>query len=259
MTQQTYTYEQLSRAFHNYLMERFDGDAEEVNLIIETAERIIPNTLNDYFGTQVASIYELQDGNEVEDFRKKIKAHPILKGIDMSEEPRYTEVLKWYRLFVKALNADTIPVPVPGEYKLPEEEHTSIVSDNKHLPKKQTTIFTEGEDDGTITTEHRRRNMELREACIEIFRAKHGGRIVCECCGFDFARAYDISDEYIEVHHRFPFAHTDGAHPVDAETDLVPLCANCHRMIHHGQRGKGNCMSLDDLKRIYRGKTYNNN
>ena len=70
MTQQTYTYEQLSRAFHNYLMERFDGDAEEVNLIIETAERIIPNTLNDYFGTQVASIYELQDGNEVEDFRK---------------------------------------------------------------------------------------------------------------------------------------------------------------------------------------------
>ena len=134
-------------------MERFDEDTEEVNLTVETAERIIPNTLNDYFGTQLESIYELQDGNEVEDFRKKIKAHPILKGIDMSEEPRYTEVLKWYRLFVKALNANIIPIPVPGEYKKPEDEEyqLSVVADKKYLPKKQTTIFIEGEDDGTIT------------------------------------------------------------------------------------------------------------
>lgn len=89
-----YTPDLFSEAFHNYLMERFDGDSEEVSLTIETAERIIPNTLNDYFGTRYESIYEIKDPNEVDDFRKKIKAHPILKGIDMNEEPRYTEVLK---------------------------------------------------------------------------------------------------------------------------------------------------------------------
>lgn len=38
------TYEQLGRAFRRYLSERFDGDAEEVSLTAETAERIIPNT-----------------------------------------------------------------------------------------------------------------------------------------------------------------------------------------------------------------------
>lgn len=261
MMQQTYTYDQLSRAFHNYLMERFDGDNEEVRLVMESAERIIPNTLNDYFGTHLESIYEIQDVNEVEEYRKKVSTHPILKGLNMSEEPRYTEVLKYYRLFVKALNAETIPVPVPGEYEVPDDEENqpSKVSDNEYLPKKQTTIFTEGEDDGTITMEHRKRNMELRQACIEIFKKKHGGRIVCECCGFDFREAYDISDEYIEVHHRFPFAHTDGEHPVDAEKDLVPLCANCHRMIHHGMGGRGKCMSLEDLIQKYRGKKYNNN
>ena len=96
----------------------------------------------------------------------------------------------------------------------------------------------------------------LREACIEIFRQRHGGRIVCECCGFDFARAYDIKDEYIEVHHRFPFSQTEGEHPVNAETDLVPLCANCHRMIHHGMGGGGRCMTLEELKEKYRGKHY---
>jgi len=254
MNTEEYTYQQLSTMFRRYLMERFDGDSEEVGLSIETAEHIIPNTLNDYFGTSFVSIYDIQDIGEIEDYRKRIKAEPVLKGIDMSVEPRYTEVLKWYKLFVKALGSDSIPVPVPGECQVPAEEYqSSMVPDNRYLPKQQTTIFTEGEDDGTITSEHRKRNMELRQACIDIFKAKHGGRIVCECCGFDFKRAYDIEDEYIEIHHRFPFAHTEGAHLVNAETDLVPLCANCHRMIHHGQGGRGKCMSLDELKQIYKG------
>lgn len=85
MTQQTYTYDQLSKAFRLYLTERFDGDTEEVNLTVETAERIIPNTLNDYFGTHLESIYDLQDSNEIEAFRMKIKTHPVLKGLDMSD------------------------------------------------------------------------------------------------------------------------------------------------------------------------------
>jgi predicted HNH restriction endonuclease len=45
---------------------------------------------------------------------------------------------------------------------------------------------------------------------------------------------------------------------VDATTDLVPLCANCHRMIHHGMGGRGNCMSVDELKMKYRGVRHNN-
>ena len=45
---------------------------------------------------------------------------------------------------------------------------------------------------------------------------------------------YDNDDEFIEVHHSFPFAHTDGINELDAITNLAPLCANCQRMIHHG-------------------------
>ena len=259
MAQQTYTISQLQRAFGDYLTRKFDGDIMEAQRFVETAERIIPNTLNDYFGTHFGSIYDLQDAEEVENYRRRIKAEPVLKGIDMNVEPRYTEVLKWYKLFVKGLNTETIPVPVPGEYRIDEDgdEQPSIVAEGHLLPKTLKTIFTEGEDDGTITMEQRKRNMELREACIEIFKQRHGGRIVCECCGFDFARAYAISDEYIEVHHRFPFSQTEGEHPVNAETDLVPLCANCHRMIHHGMGGRGKCMTLDELKKIYRGRHYN--
>lgn len=93
MHKSDFTYEQLGRVFRSYLSERFDGDAKEVSLTVETAERIIPNTLNDYFGTKYESIYDITEIDDVEEFRRKIKTHPILKNLDMSVEPRYTEVL----------------------------------------------------------------------------------------------------------------------------------------------------------------------
>ena len=88
MAQQAYAISQLHQAFYDYLIKKFDGDTLEVQRYMETAERIIPNTLNDYFGTLIASIYDLQDAEEVENYRRKIKAEPVLKGIDMSVEPR---------------------------------------------------------------------------------------------------------------------------------------------------------------------------
>ena len=260
MSEQTYTNEQLHLAFYNYLVEKFDGDSNDADLCVQTAERNIPNTLNDYFGTNIASIYELTDTYQIEEFRKKIKANPVLKNLDMSEEPRYTEVLKWYRLFVKAINANSVPIPVPGEY-----QQGSDGSQNKYLAEGSTpaplikkTIFIEGEAGEALDQMIRKRNMQLRQACINYYKALHGGHLVCECCGFNFQKAYEINNEYIEIHHLFPFSHTDGEHEVNSETDLVPLCANCHRMIHHDMGGKGNCMSLEELKNKYKGIRYNN-
>jgi predicted HNH restriction endonuclease len=84
-----------------------------------------------------------------------------------------------------------------------------------------------------------------------IFKKLHGGHLVCECCGFDFSLAYkDIGEGYIEIHHRFPFSKTEGEHEVDPITDLVPLCSNCHSMIHR-VGGQGECMSVEELKEKY--------
>lgn len=255
-----FTYEQLGRAFRSYLAERFDGDAKEVSMTVETAERIIPNTLNDYFGTKYESIYNITEIDDVEDLRRKIKTHPILKNLDMSVEPRYTEVLKWYRLFLKALNANAVPMPVYGEYDDTNHPSGTMATEPPVTPKPtvETTIYLEGEAGEAQPAELRKRNKILRQACINYYKALHGGHIFCECCGFDFQKAYDIDDEYIEIHHRFSFSQTEGEHPVNSQTDLVPLCANCHRMIHHGQGGKGNCMSLEELKRKYKGIRYKN-
>ena len=81
MAQQAYAISQLHQAFYDYLIKKFDGDTIEAQRYMETAERIIPNTLNDYFGTNFSSIYDLQETEEVESYRRKIKAEPVLLAL----------------------------------------------------------------------------------------------------------------------------------------------------------------------------------
>ncbi len=77
------------------------------------------------------------------------------------------------------------------------------------------------------------RNPKLRKACIEYYRAQNEGRIACVACGMAFGDVYgEIGEGYIEVHHLNPISQIEGVHAVDPKTDLVPLCANCHAMIH---------------------------
>ena len=73
------------------------------------------------------------------------------------------------------------------------------------------------------------RNPKLRSLCIEAY----GNKYECVVCGMNFVKAYgEIGKEFIEVHHLYPISETDGEHEVDPATDMIPLCSNCHSMIH---------------------------
>jgi putative restriction endonuclease len=41
----------------------------------------------------------------------------------------------------------------------------------------------------------------------------------------------DFAEGFIEVHHIVPLSA--GEQVVDPAKDLIPVCANCHRMLHH--------------------------
>jgi 5-methylcytosine-specific restriction protein A len=71
------------------------------------------------------------------------------------------------------------------------------------------------------------RNPSNRAAAI----AAHGAR--CHACGFDFAKFYgDLGEGFIEVHHRIPVSAMPPNYVVSPDKDLVPLCSNCHQMVH---------------------------
>jgi len=75
------------------------------------------------------------------------------------------------------------------------------------------------------------RDPKIRGRKIAAVR-KAAGTISCEACGFNFAAAYgDHGADYIECHHRVPL-HVSGPTRTNL-ADLVLLCSNCHRMIHH--------------------------
>ncbi|WMJ77797.1 MULTISPECIES: HNH endonuclease [unclassified Sedimentibacter] len=71
------------------------------------------------------------------------------------------------------------------------------------------------------------RNSKAREECIKI----HG--IKCKICGLDFGEFYGQAFEgKIHVHHIKPLNEIDDEYEVDPEKDLIPVCPNCHMILH---------------------------
>ena len=85
--------------------------------------------------------------------------------------------------------------------------------------------------------------------------AIHGD--TCAACGFNFGQVYgDYAQGYIQVHHVVPVSDLEGPVRPDPEKDLVPLCANCHAVVH---RKRSKTLSLVELKDLLNIKVGNSN
>jgi predicted HNH restriction endonuclease len=88
------------------------------------------------------------------------------------------------------------------------------------------------------------RHREAREECI----AHHGA--ACSVCRFDFSRVYGRHGEgFIHVHHLVPLSSVGRRYRVDPVNDLVPVCPNCHAMLHRGETPP----TVQGLRAIVRG------
>lgn len=86
--------------------------------------------------------------------------------------------------------------------------------------------FTEG---ATVSIPGNRyeRDGAARRACVE----SSGFR--CAVCEVLLSEIYgDAAARLIHVHHRVPLAEIGEAYEVDPESDLIPVCPNCHAVIH---------------------------
>jgi len=91
----------------------------------------------------------------------------------------------------------------------------------------------------SVTVNAYERNPEARDACIKY----HG--VVCAVCDFDFKTTYgEIGAGYIHVHHIKPLHEIRRSYIVDPKKDLIPVCPNCHAMIHRNK----NPLSIRELK-----------
>lgn len=102
----------------------------------------------------------------------------------------------------------------------------------------------------TVLVNRYERDPKLRAAAI-LF---HGVR--CAVCDFDFEENYGpVGRGFCHVHHLIPLGETEAPQLVDPKTDLVPLCANCHSMVHR----QSPAMTISELKAMLRTGTQSSN
>ena len=71
------------------------------------------------------------------------------------------------------------------------------------------------------------RNPKARAACIAHYGCK------CTVCGFDFEKIYgEIGKGRIHVHHLTPIGKVGKEYEIDPKKDLIPICPNCHFIVH---------------------------
>ncbi len=95
----------------------------------------------------------------------------------------------------------------------------------------------------TIRVNAYERDARARKACIQ----HHG--LSCAACGLSFERRYGARGKgFIHVHHTRPLAGLGKAYRVDPVKDMVPVCPNCHAMLHRGDTA----LSLATLRSLLR-------
>lgn len=89
------------------------------------------------------------------------------------------------------------------------------------------------------------RDRGARRECIKRLGA------ICKVCEFDFQERYGaLGVGFIHIHHIVPIASIKANYQVDPSKDLVPVCPNCHCMIHK----KTPAYTVLELKQIIKKK-----
>lgn len=172
------------------------------------------------------SIFDMEDIETLKIWQNKLAKNDNLVYSLRKKESKTLEGLKYYILFLDSNKNKEPDILAIEEYSDYEEEDD----------------YFEGEEQDVVSRRYER-NRYAKIKCIE----KNGCK--CAACGFDFSLKYGERGEgYIEVHHIVPISQRGGSYKLNPETDLIPLCANCHRMIH---RYKNEILSVEKLKELF--------
>ena len=117
-------------------------------------------------------------------------------------------------------------------------------SETDFYPTELTNELTEG-NSKTVQVNIYERNPKARAECIEHFG------LSCRVCEFNFEKTFgEIGQGFIHVHHLKEISTLGKEYVINPKTDLVPVCPNCHSMLHK----KRPAYKILELKQILRNK-----
>lgn len=87
------------------------------------------------------------------------------------------------------------------------------------------------------------RNQKARKQCIDFYG------LTCRVCDFDFEARYGaLGKGFIHVHHVIDLASIKKEYEIDPIKDLMPVCPNCHAMLHKSKPA----YPIDELRELIR-------
>lgn len=142
--------------------------------------------------------------NEWNKYRCRISKSPV---IDECEESNLEDIIAYWAglaagMFLSLLNV----------IQIEEKQNSELVP--------------EGGQSKRLVNKYER-NPINRELCLS------ANGYVCKICGFDFEKKYGpIGEHFIHVHHIVPVSEMKHEYMIDPVNELIPVCPNCHSMLH---------------------------
>ena len=141
---------------------------------------------------------------------------------------------------LKDLVKHGIKSPIRSSRTLQQECVDYLAENTDDYISDEECLITEGHKKQVLNNAYERSAIN-RQRCIQSKGYK------CAVCDFDFAQVYgEIGIGFIHVHHLNPVSQS-GETKVNPEVDLVPVCPNCHAMLH---RRADKPYSVEELKEI---------
>lgn len=190
-----------------------NADATAIGALIDYVEQTVCGILRANSNEMHEHIYEYRAKQELSNILNSMLSGGKLHGSYMSSDGLVYDSLELYIGFL-----DSKYHPLSEKQKKNKKRKTEAIPEPKPYEKQEGAKH----EDTVIRYE---RDQGNRKDCI----AHYG--YICQVCGMDFEKHYgELGKEFIEVHHLHPVSQ--GERKVNPIKDLIPLCSNCHSMIH---------------------------
>lgn len=221
----------LKIEFLEYLSKRippFQMPAEKYFMRFNTAMKLY---LKNKGFSQIKNILEIQDIHILQEIYNGFGENYVYVGYERGNKK---DGLMYYISFLE------------------ERENTLITNESKseqnYFVYEEDDINSQKAEEGRLITTHYgryERSQKAKKICL-----KHYG-YVCHLCGINYCKKYgdQIGKSVIEVHHIDPINGFHGkAHTIDPIKDLIPVCSNCHSILHSKSRDLP--YTIDEAKKL---------
>lgn len=165
---------------------------------------------------------------------------PVKEVLNVTELSNNDLGIKWNSIYA---SGNSVPVESASKLEAIWQDHLKSISRSiERIPNEivAPTRYVEGAVSRVYVNRYER-DSKARDKCIETWGLN------CVVCGFNFESNYgELGKGFIHVHHLRDLASIGEEYEVNPDSDLRPVCPNCHAMLHR----KKEIMTIEQLQQL---------